>query len=616
MIGPDGPRLPSPQPGPAGHARGAGHLRARRRRARRGLAVGQRPRDLSAHGHRQLPGRPVSPPARQAVPGAGDHADRGRHVHDARAAGRLGLHPRPPPSGRHGQDAHLDRRALAGAADRRRGRRLVEGGAGDPGRAIPPARAPGRRGAARVQGALDPGQSRLRRRVLPLPRRGVRAQARAEATPADLGGRRQRRRIPSRGHARRRLARDVQDARAVLRGARPAAQGGGRGAPAVGVDRAPAAVRPQRRSDRAGAPGHRRHAGPVQEAGARARRARVPPRRPRPDAGDPRPRHSRRPAGRRPRVSTLAPRLTELASGLRFPEGPMAMPDGSVILVEIERKTLSRVTRGGTVQVIASLGGGPNGAAMGPGGKIYVTNNGGFEWIERPGRLFPAVQAKNYTGGSIQIVDPETGKFDTLYDACDGRKLRGPNDLVFDRAGGFWFTDLGKTRERDSDRGAVYYAQGDGSSITEVIFPLERPNGIGLSPDERTLYVVETPTARCWAFKLSGPGQIESADGPYRGEKGRVVVGLGGYQMFDSLAVDAEGHIAVATLITGAVSDIWPDGSRVDQYTLPDMMVTNVCFGGRELRTAFATLSLGGTLVSFEWPRPGLALNYLNAMIR
>ena len=84
-----------------------------------------------------------------------------------------------------------------------------------------------------------------------------------------------------------------------------------------------------------------------------------------------------------------------------------------------------------------------------------------------------------------------------------------------------------------------------------------------------------------------------------------MVAGLGGYQMFDSLAVDGEGHVCVATLITGAVSDIWPDGSRVDQYMLPDMMVTNVCFGGRELRTAFATLSMGGTLVSFEWPRPG-----------
>jgi gluconolactonase len=226
--------------------------------------------------------------------------------------------------------------------------------------------------------------------------------------------------------------------------------------------------------------------------------------------------------------------------------------------------------------------------------------------------MFPGLQPADYKGGSIQVVDPETGKFETLYDSCDGRRLNGPNDLVFDSAGGFWFTDLGKTREYDNDRGAVYYAKADGSKIEQKIFPLERPNGCGLSPDDKTLYVVETPTARCWAFKLSGPGEIESANGPYRGEKGRVVTGLGGYQMFDSLAVDSAGHICVATLITGAVSDIWPDGSRVDQYKLPDAMVTNVCFGGKDLRTAYATLSLTGKLVSFEWPRAGHPLKHLN----
>jgi len=311
-------------------------------------------------------------------------------------------------------------------------------------------------------------------------------------------------------------------------------------------------------------------------------------------------------------VATITPRITPLASGLRFPEGPVAMPDGSVILVEIERRTLSRVLPDGRVRVVATLGGGPNGAAMGPGGKIYVTNNGGLKFVERPGKLFPVGQSDDYVTGSIQVVDPETGKFETLYDACDGRRLRGPNDLVFDRAGGFWFTDHGKTRERDMDRGAVYYAKADGSMIGEAIFPLERPNGIGLSPDEQTLYVVETPTARCWAFRLSAPGRIESATGVYRGDKGSIVVGLGGYQMFDSLAVDGDGHICVATPITGAVSDIWPDGSHVDQYLLPDTLVTNVCFGGERLTTAFATLSMGGTLVSFPWPRPGLPLNYLN----
>jgi gluconolactonase len=307
----------------------------------------------------------------------------------------------------------------------------------------------------------------------------------------------------------------------------------------------------------------------------------------------------------------VTPRFREVASGLRFPEGPVAMADGSVILVEIERRTLSRVGPDGKVDVVATLGGGPNGAALGPGGKLYVTNSGGFTWIERPGKLFPSGLAADYAGGSIQVVDPASGTVETLYDACEGRRLRGPNDLVFDGTGGFWFTDFGTVRAREIDRGSVYYAKADGSMIREAIFPLHQPNGIGLSPDGTTLYVAETPTARCWAFPLSGPGQIASAEGVYRGDKGRLVAGLGGYQMFDSLAVDAGGHIAVATIIAGAVSDIWPDGQRVEQYALPDVMVTNVCFGGPNLQTAFVTLSTSGRLIAFEWPRAGLPVHHL-----
>ena len=89
----------------------------------------------------------------------------------------------------------------------------------------------------------------------------------------------------------------------------------------------------------------------------------------------------------------------EITSGLKFPEGPVAMPDGSVILVEIARQTLTRVMPDGKQHVIAKLGGGPNGAAMGPKGKIYVTNNGGFNWIERPGgRLFPGTRVGRLQG--------------------------------------------------------------------------------------------------------------------------------------------------------------------------------------------------------------------------
>ena len=67
----------------------------------------------------------------------------------------------------------------------------------------------------------------------------------------------------------------------------------------------------------------------------------------------------------------------------------------------------------------------------------------------------------------------------------------------------------------------------------------------------RTLHVVETTTVRWWSFRLSAPGEIEAANGPYRGKKGTVLVGLGGYQMFDSLAIDRDGHICVATFISG-----------------------------------------------------------------
>jgi gluconolactonase len=120
-------------------------------------------------------------------------------------------------------------------------------------------------------------------------------------------------------------------------------------------------------------------------------------------------------------MASFTPALEELTSGLRFPEGPMAMPDGSVILVEIERQTLSRVTPDGKVHVVAKLGGGPNGAAMGPNGKIYVTNNGGFEWLERPGRLFPVAQARLPQGGG----GPGDRALRDHVD-CDGRRCAGP----------------------------------------------------------------------------------------------------------------------------------------------------------------------------------------------
>ena len=304
--------------------------------------------------------------------------------------------------------------------------------------------------------------------------------------------------------------------------------------------------------------------------------------------------------------------MQTVATGLKFPEGPVALPDGSVLVVEIARGTLSRVAPDGRVEVVADPGGGPNGAAIGPDGRCYVCNNGGFEWTERRGRLYPGDQAADYRTGRIERIDLDTGAVEILYEAADGVPLRGPNDIVFDAAGGFWFTDHGKTRARQRDRTGVFYAKADGSFIEEVIFPLEAPNGIGLSPEEDELYVAETPTGRLWAFPLAAPGRLagERSDRP---DGGRLVRGREGYFLFDSLAVDALGNVCVATLIDGGITVLRPGGGEADFVPMPDRITTNICFGGDNLQTAFVTLSSTGQLVSMPWETPGLPLNFLNS---
>lgn len=296
-----------------------------------------------------------------------------------------------------------------------------------------------------------------------------------------------------------------------------------------------------------------------------------------------------------------------IAKGLRFPEGPVAMPDGSIVLVEIERGTVTRVAPDGTTSVVAETGGGPNGLAIGPDGAFYVCNNGGFAWRTEQGYLRPAGVPADYTGGRIERIDPKTGAVTVLYDHCGDNKLLGPNDIVFDGVGGFYFTDLGKARARDRDWGGVYYAMADGSNIVEVAHPILTPNGIGLSPDGNTLYVAETETARLWAFDVQAPGVLAKAPFPSP-HGGRLMVGLGGFQRFDSLAVEAGGNICVATLVNGSVSVVAPTGGLIRQVPMPDMFCTNICFGGADLRTAYMTLSGTGQLVAMDWPEPGLRL--------
>jgi gluconolactonase len=308
--------------------------------------------------------------------------------------------------------------------------------------------------------------------------------------------------------------------------------------------------------------------------------------------------------------------FTEVTSGLRFPEGPIAMPDGSVIVVEMFGPRLTRVHPDGSKETIAEIPGGPNGAAIGPDGALYLCNNGGcftaleFGELLFPGRHDPA----RYIGGRIQRVDLSNGEVTDLYTECDGWPLRAPNDLVFDAHGGFWFTDHGirNPETRTSDLTGIFYATPDGSRISEQVHPVQAPNGIGLAPDGSVLYWAETHTGRVFRRTVASPGELAPA-APL--DPSVCLYGLPGYQLLDSLAVDGEGNVCVATLVNGGITVIPADGSTSTHIPTGDLMTTNICFGDRdgsgEYRDAYITASATGKLLHTRWPHRGLRLNFL-----
>jgi gluconolactonase len=280
-----------------------------------------------------------------------------------------------------------------------------------------------------------------------------------------------------------------------------------------------------------------------------------------------------------------------VAEGLGFPEGPVVMADGSIVVVEIAARGIARCWGDGRIERIAT-GGGPNGAAIGPDGALYACNNGGLP-IGSFGNTIPQ------ENGRIERIDLATGKVERLYDSCDGIALSAPNDIVFDAAGGFWFTDLGKVHDGVHEFSGLYYALADGSRIVRVHRGVCSYNGVGLSPDGRTVYVADTFAARLYAY---------DADPVPRGKR-RLVGTAPGLVGLDSLAVTAAGNICVAQLETGGITTFTPEGATSTVAT-PDPYTTNIAFGGDDMRTAWITLSATGRLARTRWSEPGLKLHF------
>jgi gluconolactonase len=283
-----------------------------------------------------------------------------------------------------------------------------------------------------------------------------------------------------------------------------------------------------------------------------------------------------------------------VTGGLRFPEGPVAMDDGSVLVVEIEGGALTCVRPDGSRRVVGDCGGGPNGAAFGPDGAVYVCNDGGLGFTTEDGIRFPNALADGWEGGSLQRVDLATGTVDVVFTHSDGERLGSLNDIVFDPSGWCWFVDTG--------RGVVHRADPVAGTVRVAIDGLEFPNGLGVSPDGARLYVSETYSGRVWAWDVTGPGQVG----------GRTLLHQAEGHGWDGLAVDGAGHVCPANLQRSGITVIAPDGTVRATFTVPehDPYVTNLCFGGPDGRTAYICSSGRGRLYAMTWPWPGLRLPF------
>lgn len=268
----------------------------------------------------------------------------------------------------------------------------------------------------------------------------------------------------------------------------------------------------------------------------------------------------------------IAPGATveKIANGFVFTEGPVWHPSGKLFFSDMRRnKTYTWNPKEG-----ATLHPGPgnraNGMAFDPQGRLVFCEHGG----RKLSRL------------------EKDGRFVTVVDRYQDKRLNAPNDLVITPDGSIYFTDirrnLPKGEAGEIDFSGVYrlWLNGETQLIDQE---MDAPNGIALSPDRRTLYVADTRKQQVWAFDVAADGSVNRKR--LFAETTPTWDAASALSRPDGLKTDIEGNVYVAVVETGVWVFDW-NGRHLGIIPLPEQ-TTNVAFGDADARTLYITASTG-----------------------
>ena len=225
-----------------------------------------------------------------------------------------------------------------------------------------------------------------------------------------------------------------------------------------------------------------------------------------------------------PAASTIAPtgKVETVREGFAFTEGPAWDPRGSLFFTDIPDAAIHRLSSGDQLTVFTDDSGHANGIMVAADGRMLVCQ----------------------MDGRVVAYDIDTGKMTVLASAYQGTRFNAPNDLVIDRTGGIYFTDplFRAPQPLPQEIQAVYYLATDGA-VSRVTGDFAAPNGIGLSPDGKRLYVIPSQQAEMLVYDVDRPGKISGVRTLCRLMQPEGKDNTGG----DGMTVDVQGNLYITT---------------------------------------------------------------------